>query len=650
MSWQNIELLAPAGTPAVLENVVEAGADAVYLGGKRFNMRLLRPEFNFSDEELAEAVNYLHQRNKKLYITVNNLYKQSEVDEIKDYLLFLDKIQVDALIVQDLGLIQLCQEMNIHVPLHASVQMGINNLEAVRELEDNGFSRVILSKNISLAEIQAIHDATRLGIEFFAHGDLCVAHTGQCFLSSFIFGESGNRGRCRKPCRWSYRLSGLDRLENHNAQYYLAHKDLCLYPYLADLIQAGVSSFKIEGRMRSGEQLAHIVSAYRQALDAYIADPLNYSSSEKDYQELYEKRVRDYTSGSLFRPSNYEDIGLSGVREPAFKTAAIPLTRLSQADYQNQYLPLPVKMPELTVAVGDPESMQTMLDRGVDNIIIGMESMRQHSMYWNVDTIRQALARTADFSSRVLIETPRIVSQQDLADIYKLMKLADSKHIDGFVVNDLGSLRILRATGLSLWTGYGLNISNVRANAFLKMLGVERVMASLEMKDDDLQVLLQADTPMELLVQGPLPALISDLCIVSSASAEGREGCSQDCVNSKLALLDEYGQAYKIYSDAKCRNYLYYPYERCLYPYLALLISRGLQSLRIDGQNYGPELLTKVVTIYQQAMQTLQEAQGNNQAGFMELLELFTDGLTAMPLFGCNKGTVLLLHSQEKKV
>lgn len=628
MSRQNIELLAPAGKPEVLETVVQAGADAVYLGGKRFNMRLLRPEFNFSDKELIEAVKYLHQRQKKLYITVNNLYKQQELEEIKEYLLFLNDLQVDALIIQDLGLIQLCQEMNIQVPLHASVQMGINNLEAVRVLEESGFSRVILSKNLNLAEIQAIHANSSLGIEFFAHGDLCVSHTGQCFLSSYIFGESGNRGKCRKPCRWSYKLSGMDSIANQNAQYYLAHKDLCLYPYLADLIQAGVSSFKIEGRMRSGEQLAQIVRAYRQALDAYIADPLNYTSSSAGYQELQEQRVRDYTSGSLFRASNYDDIGLNGEREPFFPTAPIQMERLGRSDYQmDQNFLQPAGKPELTVAAGDSTSLQMMLDMGVDNIILGLDSIRQRSMNWNTESILQALDRITDNNSRILIETPRIVSQQDLADIYKLIKLADSEHLYGFVVNDLGSLKILRATGLSLWTGYGLNISNARAGVFLQMLGVEKVMAALEIKDDDLQVLLQAETPLELLVHGPLPGIISDLCIASSVTAADRQECSLECVKTQLALQDEFGQTYKIMSDTKCRNYLYHPFERCLYPYLAQLIFGGLQSLRIDGQNYSPELLTKVVAIYQQTLQN-----GSDKDGYLELFELFPDGLTTMPL------------------
>ena len=306
-------------------------------------------------------------------------------------------------------------------------------------------------------------------------------------------------------------------MENQNAQYYLAHKDLCLYPNLKDLIKAGVSSFKIEGRMRSGEQLAHIIRAYRQALNNYMADPLNYLSSAKGYQELQEQRVRDYSSGNLWRAVNYEDIGLSGEREPYFPTAPIQLKRLDQSDYQVSQDVLPAGKPELTVAVGDPASLQTMLDMSMDNIILGLDNIRQRPMNWNAENIKLALDRIKPGNSRILIETPRIVSQQDLADIYKLIKLADSENLYGFIVNDLGSLRILRAAGLRLWAGYGLNISNVRAAAFLQMLGVERVTASLEIKDDDLEVFAEAKTP-GITGTWPITGIISDLCIAGTAA------------------------------------------------------------------------------------------------------------------------------------
>jgi len=630
MSQQKLELLAPAGNMKALESVLEAGADAVYLGGKRFNMRLLRPEFNFSDEELLQAAELLHQQDKKLYITVNNLYYQQEIDEIRQYLLFLQEIKVDALIIQDLGLIKVCQELAIQTPLHASVQMGINNLEAVHLLENNGISRVILSKNLNVDEIRAIHAGTQLGIEYFVHGDLCVSHTGQCFLSSFIFGESGNRGRCRKPCRWPYKMVGSDDMESADPQYYLAHKDLCLYPHLAEIIAAGVSSFKIEGRMRSGEQLAAIVATYRSAIDAYLDNPQTYTSSATAYEDLEAKRIRDYCSGSLFEPSQQDHIGLSGVREPHFPTAPVVLNRLGPDSLTESRDLTPILYkPELTVKVGDLHSLTEMLKLGVDNIILGLDHMRQQAMTWNVPTIKTAVEQSKNYASKIIIETPRIVTQKDLEDIYSLRDLA---MVDGFIVNDLGSLKILQSTQQPcLWTGYGLNVGNSKASAFLKDMGIDRVSAGLEINAADLQGLLQTDTEMELLVQGPLPGIITDLCLIRCHELKN-DACAVDCKNTELALLDIYNQSYRIKSDQKCRNFLYHPFERCLYPYMDQLISWGLKSFRIDGQYYSPELLAKVVAIYQEAIADIQANTWKPEQDYLELLALFPDGLTAMPL------------------
>jgi putative protease len=229
-----LELLAPAGKWEVMESAVEAGANAVYLGGKRFNMRMFKSEFNFSNEELINAVDYLHEKDKKIYVTVNNLYFEDEIEGLKDYLLFLDEIKVDALIIQDLGIFDLHNEMGLKIALHGSVQMGIGNSQSVKLLEEKGLSRVILSKNVSLQEISKIHSATGMVIEYFAHGDLCVSHTGQCYMSNLFFGESSNRGRCKKPCRWKYQLERSGHT-NGELKYFLANKDLCLYAYLADL-------------------------------------------------------------------------------------------------------------------------------------------------------------------------------------------------------------------------------------------------------------------------------------------------------------------------------------------------------------------------------------------------------------------------------
>jgi putative protease len=201
-----VELLAPVGKWDVLEAVIRAGADAVYLGGKKFNMRLHRKEFNFTREQMRDAVVYCHEKGVKMYVTVNNMLTDAEMAEIPDYLSYLQKIAVDGLIVQDLGVVRWAKKIGLTVPLHASVMMNVHNLESIRLLEELGLTRVILGRELTLDDIKLIHSKTSLELEYFTHGDMCFSQSGQCYHSGMLFGKSSNRGQCLKPCRWAFEL------------------------------------------------------------------------------------------------------------------------------------------------------------------------------------------------------------------------------------------------------------------------------------------------------------------------------------------------------------------------------------------------------------------------------------------------------------
>jgi len=633
MFGHDLELLAPVGKMNRLQAVVDAGADAVYLGGKRFNMRALRADFNFSDDEIKQAADILHQKNKKLYITVNNLYNNDEISELGDYLFFLQDTGVDALIVQDTGVAELCSRLKIKIPLHASVQMGIANLEAVKILEENGFERVILSKNLSLEEITAIAAGTDLGIEYFVHGDLCISHTGQCYMSSFTASQSGNRGRCQKPCRWPYQLLENNEEKYNEYQYLLAHKDLCLYSHLPELINAGVSSFKIEGRMRSPEYLSFMVSTYRQALDRFIAEPGSYRTDQQKVLHLQEQRIRDYTTANLLGRMGREGIAGDGLREPVIISTAHPFKSSELADY-DEYTPAgQCPAPEMTVRIADLDSLRAVIKFKPDNIILSGEQMRQNQYYWTPATIQNAVEIALDTNTKVLLETPRIVSQNDLDDIRAIMSLIDQSGIYGVVVNDMGSLNLLRTSGRELWAGYGLNVFNSSAASFLKSTGIRRITASLEIDRLNLQSMLRDKVPVEMMVHGPLPGMVSDYCFIQAAWPKTEEECAMYCLRNEYSLMDKCGQKYKIYTDDQCRNYLFYPYDLCLFPYLARLSSWGVQSIRIDGQYYCPEKLARVVQIYSDALQQIKIGQWAMRENYAELLSLFPEGLSTA-LFG----------------
>jgi putative protease len=496
-------------------------------------------------------------------------------------------------------------------------------------LEAKGFGRVILSKNVSLNEIREISAGSNLGIEYFVHGDLCISHTGQCFMSSLVSGDSGNRGKCRKPCRSEYELQGFKDARYEGHQHFLAHKDLCLYPYLPQMVDAGISSFKIEGRMRSADILAHLVSIYRRALDRLIDDPASYQTDERELQDLHEHRIRDYTAGNLIEPLDRNAIGLDGLREPIPATAPELITRLEYTA-PIEIIPLVLSaIPQLTVRVGGLEGLLGIGGLGADNIILGYDQIRQNGSDWSQAEINEAYDMLKNSGARLFLETPRIVSQNDLPAIRKIKNISESARIDGIVVNDLGSLNIFKDTGLEIWGGQGLNALNRNAAYFLRDLGVSRVTASLEIGPNELEMMLNSGVPTELMVHGPLPCMVTDFCIIQAAQGEMHEECSRDCLRGEYALVDRGGQRYPIVTDNNCRNHLLLPYDLCLLSFLRQFCAWGVRSLRIDGQCYKAEKVAEIVTCYREGLEQIKEDQWDPLANYSKLIDLFPAGLTA---------------------
>lgn len=255
-----MELLAPAGSPEALLAAVSFGADAVYIGGRNFSAR--HGAKNFSDEELEEAVKYCHLRGVKVHVTANTLIKQDETESFIEYLGFLNRINVDAVIIQDIGMAALARKLYPDLPLHASTQMTVATLSGVKFLEDMGFERVVLARELSMDEIRFICENSSAEIEVFAHGAVCMSYSGQCLMSSIIGGRSGNRGMCAQPCRLPYTFS-----KGNKKGYLLSTKDMALVDHLDELKSCGVSSIKIEGRLKRPEYVAAVTGIYRKYID-----------------------------------------------------------------------------------------------------------------------------------------------------------------------------------------------------------------------------------------------------------------------------------------------------------------------------------------------------------------------------------------------
>lgn len=259
-----IEILAPAGSYESFQAAICAGADAVYLAGNQFGARAYAD--NFSEEQLIKAIEYAHLHGRKVYLTVNTLLKEKELQEkLYDYLLPYYKHGLDAVIVQDVGVLQYIKEQFPNLPIHASTQMTITNVLGAKFLQEMGAERVVTARELQLEEIRQISDQTEVEIESFVHGALCYCYSGQCLYSSMIGGRSGNRGQCAQPCRLPYKSS-----DAAGARYLLSLKDICTIEHIPDLIEAGIDSFKIEGRMKKPEYVALVTFLYRKYTDLYF--------------------------------------------------------------------------------------------------------------------------------------------------------------------------------------------------------------------------------------------------------------------------------------------------------------------------------------------------------------------------------------------
>ena len=295
---RDVELLAPVGSFEALKAAVKNGANAVYLGGKDFGARASAN--NFDRDELKEAVKYAHIRGVQVFVTTNTLRKENEIEDFLEYAKFLYDIDVDAIILQDIGMARLIKRELPDFELHASTQMVAHSLEDVKYLESVGFDRVVLAREVTVEEIKYICDNCKADIEVFVHGALCVCYSGQCLMSSMIGNRSGNRGRCAQPCRQRYELIDVytGEVVNSNGDYLLSPRDLNAIEEIDKVIDAGVHSLKIEGRMKRPEYVATVIDGYRKTIDEYLAtNKLNVS--DETINDLYTIFNRKFTKGLL---------------------------------------------------------------------------------------------------------------------------------------------------------------------------------------------------------------------------------------------------------------------------------------------------------------------------------------------------------------
>ena len=303
------ELLAPAGNFEKLEIAIHYGADAVYLAGDDFSLRNFSD--NFSEDELFKAIELAHRHKVKVYLACNIYSRNHEQEKIKAFLSRAGEIGPDAVIISDPGIILLANEIIPHIPVHLSTQANTTNINAVRFWHGLGVKRVNLARELSLSEIREITEQSPIETETFVHGAMCISYSGRCLLSSFLSGRDSNRGLCSHPCRWKYAVVEELRpdqyhplLEDSRGTYIFNSKDLCMIEHIPELITSGISSLKIEGRMKGINYLASVVKTYRNAIDRYVLSPETYSTDPEWLSELYQVFHREYCTGFFFDKPN----------------------------------------------------------------------------------------------------------------------------------------------------------------------------------------------------------------------------------------------------------------------------------------------------------------------------------------------------------
>lgn len=305
------EILAPAGNLEKLKTAIDFGADAVYLGGSKLNLRAFAD--NFTNEQIQEGVEYAHSRGKKVYVTLNVFPHNNDLEGLEDYLRELGSLNIDAVIVSDPSIIITAREVIPQVEIHLSTQANNVNWKSAKFWHEQGVKRVVLARELSLDEIEKIRTELpeACELEAFVHGSMCMAYSGRCLISNYLSGRDANRGSCIQACRFKYNLVEEKRpgeyfpvLEDQNGTYIMNSKDLCMIRHIPELVNSGIYSFKLEGRMKSPYYVAAVVKSYRQALDAYWDNPEGYTFNDDWMNNLLKVSHRQYSTGFYFGENN----------------------------------------------------------------------------------------------------------------------------------------------------------------------------------------------------------------------------------------------------------------------------------------------------------------------------------------------------------
>ncbi|MCL1949097.1 MAG: U32 family peptidase [Turicibacter sp.] len=606
---RELELLAPVGTFSDFEAVITSSCDAVYLGGKAFNMRNHKKNHNFSNEELQKAVRRAHELGKKVYVTLNSMLNDAEIRELIPFLQFLGSIRPDGVIVADMGVVESINELGLSIDIHLSVMANVHNLDMVMAAKDMGATRVVLSREMSLETASALVAACpQMEYEYFMHGDMCSAHGAQCFLSGTLFGKSSNRGTCMKPCRWKF----------ENGGHLLAVKDMSMYRHLPELLNSGINSFKIEGRMRDALYLVDIINAYGEAIDRYLKNPGGYLVEGSQAKKLWEHRVRDFSTAYSYKIPGQQFIAASGEREPRVFSLPVQESPISKVELDRIKQKLQgggnADRPLLSICVNDPGSCLAAIKNGADAVYLNGETFHPQRP-WELDFIKQAVKT----GTKIYYRLPRMLSKRQSDELEDFTLKLKGLGIAGFLISNFGQALRFRNLGLEVIGDYGLNVYNKKSVSFYESLGLKRMMFSIEASAASLkEALAKTNSPLEILVHGAPTLMYMDHCLLAAGhNLTSQDWCHEYCREEIAPIIDGRGNGRRLRADRYCKNHLLPGADLALLPVVGELSALGAKALFIEARHEGAEVVGQLTRWYRKAI----DGQLNPQQAWMNLIE-----------------------------
>ena len=483
--------------------------------------------------------------------------------------------------------------------------MNTHNFHTVELLKKFGITRVVVGRELTLTEVSLLKERTGIEIEYFMHGDMCIAESGQCIHSGVVFGQSGNRGRCMKPCRWTYKLIDEETGATLNDwSYKLALNDMCMFRNIPDLIQAGVVSFKIEGRMRPPEFVRRLVTTYRREIDSYLADPTGYVIDEARWDNLYKNRVRDFTTTFAFGKPTIKDIGTTGKREPRIFSRAVvepafdddAVKEIFSSERAIKATRNEKNLPKLSARVSTLESARAAIDAGADVVYLSGEVFKPLKPF----TISEIKKAVNDFGEKIILATPRTSKDKDLAELAEIFK--QDINFAGVMVGNLGALSFVKTlTDAPIYADVSFSVFNPVAAEFLKSLGAVQATASLELSFAQVRSVVEnSPLPIEIIIHGAIESMISDHDFAKLYLPDYDEFATPEKLNRHYALEDEAGEIHSLRIDQFKRWHIFFGKDLCLLPYVEKFF--GAAALRIEAQNYSPEQTAQVIKAYRDAL------------------------------------------------